>query len=221
MHVTCSLCRSETKPEFVTQVPIRRYWYCEACDFTFLDPSERLSSEDEANFYRLHDNRLEDSGYREFIRPLCAAVGDRVHHQAEGLDFGSGAVPIFGSVLAEIRPDVRVACFDPVFAPDAALLDPVSVGQGYDFIAMSEVAEHLFDVREEFLRLRSLLNENGMLFIQTSLRTDAIDFSSWYYRRDPTHVSFLSARSLASVATVCGFHPPEILGSKHAVLKAR
>ena len=62
----------------------------------------------------------------------------------------------------------------------------------FDFIVLSEVAEHLFSPGVEFERLCGRLTPGGHLGVMTLLFDETIDFESWYYRRDPTHVTFYS-----------------------------
>jgi hypothetical protein len=85
----------------------------------------------------------------------------------------------------------RVELYDPYFHNH-----PAALAQTYDFIMMTEVAEHLFEPGFELERLRRLIKPGGALGIMTALYHSEVDFTSWYYRRDPTHVCFFSEQSI-------------------------
>ena len=40
----------------------------------------------------------------------------------------------------------------------------------------------------EIDRLTSMLNSNGTILIMTLLYHDELDFDTWFYKKDPTHV---------------------------------
>ena len=45
-----------------------------------------------------------------------------------------------------------------------------------------------------------LLKSNGILAIMTQILTSEVDFSQWYYKNDPSHISFFSEKSLNFLA---------------------
>ena len=72
--------------------------------------------------------------------------------------------------------------------------------KAYDIIIMNEVVEHLEDINITFDIIYSVLALNGVVFIKTLL-TDRIindpenfkeSFTRWWYKDDPTHISFFS-----------------------------
>ena len=81
------------------------------------------------------------------------------------------------------------------FAPDPEPLD-----HRYDFVTCTETAEHFFDPGEEFETLNRLLRPGGWLGVMTRVFTDDIDFTSWWYVRDPTHVAFYAPETLEWIA---------------------
>ena len=85
--------------------------------------------------------------------------------------------------------------FDPYFFADTT---PLSMQ--YDFITCSEAAEHFYRPAEEFKKLVGLLHPGGILGIMTSLWDETIDFATWYYRKDPTHVVFYHQKSFLTLA---------------------
>ena len=62
----CIVCGARAVQVFAV-IDTLRYYRCAVCEATFLDPSQRLSREDEHQRYRLHKNDPADPGYRRFI----------------------------------------------------------------------------------------------------------------------------------------------------------
>src|SRR5690625_6039992 len=78
-----------------------------------------------------------------------------------------------------------VAIYDPFYADK-----PQRLTQRYDFITVSETAEHFFKPREEFDLLWSLLRPNGYLgFMSLMLQSPEL-FEQWHYRKEDTHGVF-------------------------------
>jgi hypothetical protein len=182
----CILCdHSELEP-----VLDGAYRHCRRCDLRFLIPERRLSAEVERERYKLHQTAVEDVGYRQFVAPLLERVQELCSLGARGLDYGAGHQPILAEHLRALGFDLTV--FDPFFFPD-----PQALARTYDFVVACEVIEHFFSPQAEFARLRELVGANGALILNTQVYEDGMDFASWYYRRDPTHVSFYSAQTFA------------------------
>ncbi len=199
-RVECPLCRSAACGELASLPldgfpdPACRYFRCLNCDLTFLDPARRLEPKEERARYELHENRVDDRGYQAFLQPAVDAIRQRVPVGGRGLDFGAGPGPAAAAMLAECG--FEVVLYDPFFHPAPQVLE-----HQYDFVLTTEVAEHFRDPAAEFARLRKLLLPDAILVVMTAVLTPEIDFASWYYRRDPTHVVFYSARTVAWIAT--------------------
>ena len=56
--------------------------------------------------------------------------------------------------------------------------------------------EHFQQPFEEFKLLKSLLKPGGKLYCKTEVFEDAIDFKSWHYKNDRTHVTFYNRETL-------------------------
>ena len=197
MNPPCPLCFSSSV-SLAHQEGARRYFACAQCDLRFLHPSARLRPEQEKAHYLTHNNDIFDPRYREFVRPLYEEVRKHVRAGASGLDFGSGTGPVLADMLRRGGYEVRL--FDPFFQPDAK-----NLRQTYEFIVACEVAEHIFDPAAEFRRLRLLLRSGGLLGVMTLLWEERIDFATWYYRREPTHVAFYSRATFHWIQRFCGF----------------
>jgi SAM-dependent methyltransferase len=176
----------------------REYWRCEACEATFLDPSQRLPAQAERAHYLTHRNDPDDEGYRAFLSRLADPLLERLEPEREGLDYGCGPGPALAAMLREAGH--RVSLFDPFFAPDEVVL-----AASYDFITCTEAAEHFHDPGAEFARLDGLLRPGGWLGIMTCFQTDDARFAAWRYRADPTHVVFYREATMRHVAGQLGY----------------
>lgn len=152
----------------------------------------------EAAQYRLHRNDVNDPGYRRFLAKLVDPLAHRLPAGAHGLDYGCGPGPV-GAVMLRER-GFAVAEFDPVFAPEQALLN-----RQYDFILCSEVFEHFHRPAQEIARLDGLLKPGGWLGVMTGFERPEQDFATWHYRRDPTHVVFYREATLRWIAAERGW----------------
>jgi SAM-dependent methyltransferase len=181
------LCTAVSGP-FVS-VDGKTYWRCPTCELTFLDPSHRLSAADEGAVYDLHDNRVDDPGYRRFLSRLTEPLLERLPKPSAVLDYGCGPGPALAAMMSEAGHSCAV--YDPFYSPDEQVLSVV-----YDAVTCTEVAEHFFAPGVEFDRLAGLLKPGGWLGVMTCLQTDDAAFADWHYRRDPTHVCFYRQATL-------------------------
>jgi 2-polyprenyl-3-methyl-5-hydroxy-6-metoxy-1,4-benzoquinol methylase len=81
--------------------------------------------------------------------------------------------------------------YDPFFAPVEAAL-----GREYDFVLCTEVAEHFYSPLGEFERLHRILKPGGWLALMTKLLEPGQSLATWWYAKDPTHVSLYSRDTL-------------------------
>lgn len=209
--VCCGGAPGAPEPRVFRVIRHRRYFRCDHCQATFLDPAHLPTREEERRRYDQHNNNLADPGYRGFLErltaPLVARLGaghtpsqDHQHGAAPGaspspgLDFGSGPVPAVAQLMME--QGYPMMWYDPLYAPDRSVLQD----RAYRFITCCEVAEHLHHPRETFALLASLLEPQGILAVMTEFQTDDARFDNWYYRQDPTHVVFYREHTLRCIA---------------------
>lgn len=159
-----------------------------------MSPECHPSFEQEKACYDWHENDVDDAGYRTFLNRLAKPLVERLEHQAKGLDYGCGPGPALAVMLREQGFDVAV--YDPIYQPDKSVFD-----DQYDFISCTEVVEHFHRPLDEFSRLDKLLKPGALLAIMTSWYEARIDFATWHYRRDPTHVCFYRQSTLRWLAT--------------------
>ncbi|MBO6587161.1 MAG: class I SAM-dependent methyltransferase [Gracilimonas sp.] len=170
-----------------------------------MDTDDYPTPEEEIFRYESHDNDVEDPRYQEFVSPLVEKIMDKFSPDSLGLDFGSGTGPVITKMLTDQGYSINT--FDPFFDnnPDALELD-------YDYIVSCEVMEHFHHPHREFTKLRSMLNPGGALFLKTDIYTDDIDFHSWYYKSDETHVIFYHPDTLNLMKSEFGFSQLDIDG---------
>jgi len=194
--LTCPVCRSPSTSAFVT-VDALAYLRCGACECTFLHPDHHLALEAEHRHYALHDNRIDDPGYRQFLSKLLEPLLHKLPAASEGLDFGCGPGPALAAMLEECGHRMQV--HDPAFFPK-----PAALQRSYDFITCTEVIEHLRDPAAALEQLARMLRPGGWLALMTCFQDDDARFESWHYRRDPTHVVFYRESTLRHVADRLG-----------------
>ena len=188
----CPLCLNPETQNFHRDA-YREYLLCSVCDLVFAHPDSRLSREEEFKRYEFHENDIHDIGYRTFLQKLATPMLERLTPDSNGLDFGSGPGPLLKIMFEEQGHSMSV--FDTFYAPDLTVFD-----RAYDFISTSEVVEHLHDPMHELDRLWSCLKPGGYLGVMTSLRHGDIDFKTWHYIKDETHVIFFSPQTMTWIA---------------------
>lgn len=189
---SCPLCNSKDlnlriyKNHFnqlANKISNLRYFECQECRLISLDPAHHLLSTDERARYELHQNSPHDLEYREFLNRLLVPLLASLRPGMRGLDYGCGPAPTISVMLHE--QGYQVENYDPFFFPRHFK----SIEQ-FDFITCTEVIEHFYNPAQEFAQITSLLKKGGILALMTQVFEGQLDFEDWWYRRDPTHVSF-------------------------------
>lgn len=119
-------------------------------------------------------------------------------------DFGSGA-----GLLADAFRTMgfEVGSYEPMLHGD---FRAENYNSGYDLVILNEVIEHVEDVMHIFDNICSVTKPGSVIFISTMM-TDAIingpgkfqeTFSSWWYKDDPTHVSFFCQLTFESICAM-------------------
>lgn len=207
----CPLCHDDASKSLVYQTrKKRRYWQCSSCELIFVDPSSLPTVDFEKSVYQHHENSPSHAGYVAFLQRIIAPALAYLHADMRGLDFGCGPGPTL-SILLE-REGIACANYDPLFFPDK----PNGV---YDFIFATECFEHFHQPSRELSQLYSLLAINSYLFVMTDLYDDSIDFRTWYYKCDPTHVSFYKRRSIKYICQQYGFRLLELRDERIILLQ--
>lgn len=208
---SCPLChKTEITPLDGAPSEVTHF-HCMNCDLRFLEPARRISPEEEKARYLEHNNDVSDPRYQKFVGPLYREIFSRVRVGAHGLDFGAGTGPVLARLLE--KDGYQISLYDPYFWPD-----PAPLKEKYEFVFSSEVVEHFREPGAEFERMKSLLKDGGLLAIMTLLYEDSIDFQSWYYRKDPTHICFYSKKTFEWIANHYGFSELSFSGDRTVLL---
>ncbi len=183
-QTSCPLCLAE-KVLLFFQDPNCDYFQCSICSLTFVSPGYFLSAEEEKARYDTHENSPDDPAYRKFLSRLFDPLHPLLTPGSCGLDFGSGPGPTLSLMFEEQGHPMTL--YDLFYAPN-----PTALHQTYDFITATEVLEHLHHPGQDLNRLWDCLKTGGYLGIMTKLTPAKGHFAQWYYKKDPTHVSFFS-----------------------------
>ncbi|MCW8128278.1 class I SAM-dependent methyltransferase [Microbulbifer halophilus] len=192
MTERCPLCRQPAAQPYHRD-KFRSYHQCAGCALVFVPAEYHLSPADEQAYYELHENSLEDAGYRRFLGRCAEPLLEQLRPRSRGLDFGCGPAPLLARMLVEAGH--RVELYDTYFAPDSG-----AVERDYDFVVATEVVEHLADPAGELQWLWERLRPGGLMALMTKLVISRERFANWHYIRDPTHICFFSVQTFRWLA---------------------
>lgn len=194
----CKICNHDTKVLLDTQLN-QSYFYCENCEFIALNDSFMVSLEREKAQYENHHNSLENSGYVQMFENFLDFFWQNFTcKDTDVLDFGSGPTPVLAHLVKKRGATVDI--YDKFYQP---IMPPQT--KKYDLITSTEVFEHLENPIETLTLLARYLKPNGHIAIMTLFHTNQKEvFLHWWYRRDPTHISFYTPKTLAILGEACG-----------------
>lgn len=175
----CPLCFGESISYYKNKT--QHFFQCQTCLGIFRNSKEFLNKIEEKKRYQHHKNNINDLGYIKFAGPIITTVKKLCNTNHKGLDFGAGHTPVISEILKADHYQIEV--YDPLFYDDQSLLN-----KQYDFITSCEVIEHFYDPIKEFTLLSKLLKTGGKLICMTMIYDESIDFGSWFYKNEPTHV---------------------------------
>ena len=199
----CPLCGKQA--EGFHSDPIHLFYSCRGCGGLFRDPGQLPEPEAEKGRYLNHRNHLEDRGYIDFASPILQSVRRQFDPGTRGLDFGCGHSPVISELLR--REKYAVDDYDPFFFPEK-----VFEGKSYDYLICCEVIEHFHNPDREFRLMHSLLKPGGKLICMTDLYSDQIDFGSWYYKNDRTHVFLYRVKTIDYIRSRFDFRDVKVDG---------
>ena len=135
------------------------------------------------------------------------------------LDFGSGS----GELTKELRQrGYHVTALEPM--TDGYLKDQ-NYPHPFDVVVAIEVIEHLPNIWEELREIEKVLTRDGIVFFSTMMTNHFIElpdaaeqFKNWWYKDDPTHLSFLCNHTLSKIADL-GNYDIDIFENKAFVLR--
>ena len=197
MH-QCKICQSDTTVIFDNKKELR-YYRCNFCGFIYLDDKFIIDKESEKSKYDMHNNGFDSLGYvkmfEDFIEKSIAPYKENIESV---LEFGCGSGPVLAELLE--RRGLIVDIYDLYFYPKK-----VYESKKYDLITSTEVFEHLKEPLKILRLLVEHTNESGYIVLMTKFppKEDEV-FLAWWYRRDPTHISFFTPKSFELMAKRVG-----------------
>ena len=210
---SCKICSSFLK-KIEDKEKLLDYYRCCSCGFIALGDNHRVDREREKKQYDQHNNSLENEGYVQMFEEFIdLSIVPYLETIKTALDFGSGPTPVFSELLK--RRGLEVDIYDIFYAPKR-----VYETKSYDLITSTEVFEHLSKPLEVFELLTRHLNTNGYIAVMTKFSpTDNNEFLNWWYRRDPTHISFFTPKSFEIMAEKVGLKLLKTINSNIAVFQ--
>lgn len=190
----CPLCFSKKINHYFSDSK-REYQKCVNCDLVFVDTLSHLSLSEEKKRYDLHDNTSTNRGYVKYLDSMYQEICKLNITNPEVLDFGCGKNAVLESILK--NSGVNCISYDPLYK-----IGMDSLNKLYDIVVFCEVIEHVSNLHEELLKISSLTKNSGYLILRTELLTNKIDFKSWWYKEDLTHINFLSPKTIDYVAEI-------------------
>lgn len=200
--IECILCSGKTKKIYTEQHG--NYYQCGNCRSVILDPDDYISPDEEKQRYLEHNNDVNDPGYQNFVSPVVESVLKNQNPEDTGLDYGAGTGPVISKLLQD--KGYTIIPYDPLFIKNDVL------NTKYDYIVCCEVIEHFHNPSQEFRLLKELLQNKGVLYCMTYLYDENIDFKSWKYKDDQTHVIFYHKKAVQWIQKTLGFSKVEING---------
>jgi SAM-dependent methyltransferase len=186
----CPLCFSEESFAVSSSMSMA-YRGCPKCKLIFAETHCLPSKGDEKNRYLSHQNGIQFQGYVNFLNQAIEPALPLLNTKMTGLDFGCGPTPTL-SILME-QQGYSCDNYDPFFFPELAKKE-------YDFIFATECFEHFFFPAQEIKKINHLLKPGGLLIIMTETYKTLESFASWYYIKDPTHVSLFHEETFEYMA---------------------
>ena len=195
----CKICDCDTKSFDDPQLK-KQYHSCQNCECIALDPTYYLTLEKENALYNNHNNSLENEGYVTMFEDFLDYFWDDLPSREKALDFGSGPTPVLSQLLQ--RRGVNVDCYDKFYQPQK-----VFENKRYNLITSTEVFEHLDNPLETLNVLAQHLKPQGYIALMTLFHDNSMEnFWTWWYRRDPTHITFYTPKTMTILADRCGLN---------------
>jgi len=204
--MTCKICGKETVLVYDKQFAIN-YYRCENCEFLFMDDDALISFDEERAVYDTHENSIENQGYVDMFKNFLDKCVLPFKQKGRLLDYGSGPEPV---LIQVINRDYKFETdhYDLHYSPDK-----VYEGQLYDVIVSTEVVEHIGDPLPVFKLIAKHLKPGGIFAFMTLYHLNNDEhFSDWWYRRDETHISFFTLKTLEYISKECDC---EVIYSDH------
>ena len=197
--MNCIICNRPV-PAFYDNEMKNTLFHCRSCELIFKDKSCHVDEGRELKQYQNHNNSFESPGYVQMFNDFIATAVTPYRQNIEtALEFGSGPGPVLSELLR--RQGFEVDSYDKFFAPEKVYEE-----KSYDLITSTEVIEHIADPLELFAFFKTHLKPGGYLALMTQFHDNTAEgFLKWWYRKDPTHITFYRPHTLKVLADKFGF----------------
>ncbi len=196
--MNCKICKNDTTTlQDVAQK--KAYQVCENCQAIMLGDNFLVTKDREKAQYENHNNTFESKGYVKMFEDFLDFFWDDLDiNKTTALDFGSGPGPVLSQILE--KKGLHVDIYDKIYQPKKVFID-----KKYDLITSTEVFEHLQNPQEILMQFKKQLKPSGLIAIMTLFHdNNSENFLKWWYRRDPTHISFYTPKTFEVLANMCG-----------------
>ncbi|MDX1808534.1 MAG: class I SAM-dependent methyltransferase [Sulfurospirillaceae bacterium] len=194
----CNICKTLTK-KIIDDKMSKLYHQCSNCETIWLDNGFFVDKTKEKMQYENHNNSFESTGYVKMFEDFLNYFWqDLPNNYTDAFDFGSGPGPVLAEILKQ--RGLNVDCYDKFYQPFK-----IYENKKYDLITSTEVFEHIQNPLETLKLFKDHLKQDGLISIMTLFhKNDTEEFLNWWYRRDPTHISFYTPHSFEVMAHMCG-----------------
>ncbi len=210
---SCRICNSPSTLFFQDE---RQFYKCPECRLIF---SEDFPDKDvEEKHYKTQWETTDPVFWKSQVDVLVQLMHNyRVPKHI--LDFGSGSGEMTREFLSR---GYDITPLEPMIH---GYLKDQNYPFQFDVVILVEVLEHLTDPWKEIHAIENVLAPGGIVIFSTLLTNEFIDrqnaadhFKNWWYKDDPTHVSFFCNHVLSKMADI-GNYDIDIIGDKVFVLK--
>lgn len=221
--MNCPLCRSESKFAFAAKG-------FDVCDCAKCSHRFTKLAADETHVAEIYDDAYfagGGAGYSDYLadgamlekrgRMYAKIVEKFTDKKGKVLDVGAAAGFLLKGLAAEnwrgigLEPNRRMARFGREslnLDVRQGSLETFETDEKFDLISMIQVAAHFYDPREAFTKAFDLLDDNGLLLIETWNR-DSISArlfgKNWHEYSPPSVLQFFSEKGLTEFLRRIGF----------------
>lgn len=212
--MNCRIC--ETDSSFFYG-DVRSFYKCPSCALIFTN--ETADNAAAEKHYKSQWNNADDDFWKQQVDALVGVIQKYKMPMGRLLDFGSGS----GEITKEFqRRGIEAEPLDPMIN---GLLKDQNYSYKFDVVVGVEVIEHLPNMWEELKEIENHLSHDGIMLFTTNITEPFINssnevdvFKAWWYKDDPTHVSFFSNKSIFRLAEIMHY-TADIYGTQLFVLK--
>ena len=210
---SCRICHASSPLFFRDK---RSFYKCPECSliFTFDLPGKEAEETHYKNQWATTDTNF----WKKQVDVLLQLI-DNYRTPKRILDFGSGSGEMTNEFL---KRGYDVTPLEPM---THGYLKDQNYSAKFDVVIAVEVIEHLPKPWEELHEIENVLAPGGIVIFSSLLTNSFIDrpdkreqFENWWYKDDPTHVSFFCNRVLQKMADMKNYDI-DIFDDKAFVLK--